>query len=130
LESLRSEFSLPSLESAHFAVLIAADTTTDPGAYAELLVKLARLGASWITCWGPGAERTPDVIYGDAFPREWHVTATWHPSDLGEAIETFLWASAPDDSTHDECRAGLVLSIGSVLEPEELREAVIAELSA
>jgi hypothetical protein len=131
LETLRSEIALPELESPHFTVFVAADATADAEGFAELLVKLANLGASWITCWGPGADRAPDIVYGEAFPTGWHVTTTWHALDqLDEALETFLWASAPDESTDGECHAGLVLSVGTVLEPEELKRALLAELAA
>jgi hypothetical protein len=130
VESLRFEIVLPALESSHFSVLLAADATVDPEGFDRLLAGLARLGASWITCCGPGANRAPDVVYGRGFPRQWHVTTTWHSFEaLGGAIQSFLWASVPDDSTHDTCQAGLVVSVGSAVDPDELREAVLAELA-
>ena len=130
LESVGTRLAPTPLLGDHFSVLLVADAVVDLDGYGRLLALLGERGASWFACWGPGAARAPEIVYSREFQSSWHITCTWWERDLSEAIQAFLWSSAPDESTHDECRSGLVLSVGELVEPGELRSLVLEELSA
>jgi len=110
------------LNSKRFVCLLAWDTTDissdDVGAFVATLLEQ---GAVYFCCWGPGCERTHDIIDEEIHSKgidennESVIMTTWHDNEeLTEAIEFSLLSAIPDEDYSLGCNAALAISIGSL----------------
>lgn len=117
--------------SPRFACLLLWDSTEAAADEITGLIHWClRAGASYVMCWGPGCERVDalvDEILCDPskeFSTAGHVMTTSHADQpISEAIWFLLRLSWPDDTSFEDTRASLAITVGHRAWADEVDEA-------
>ncbi len=118
-----------SLESKHFACLIAWDSeTASDKEISDLLRQIIESGAAYICSWGKGCENVHDIA--DWIDVEMNdssdnvIMTTWHSKEsLSGAIWFLLNSTWPDTYAEKSLRATVAIGIGNSNYAKEMRDA-------
>ena len=125
LEDLPSQLAFP---YARFVLLLAHDANAKAVRLEPVLEQLLDLGCVYLCTWGPGCERTHDLMdetvlgleLGGASQRT--IMTTWHSTEsLAEATEFALLSAYPEEGCADGCDATVLAVVGNEEWLEEVR---------
>jgi hypothetical protein len=108
---------LPSLftvSSKRFVALLVADTTqTSVAILSRFAESLLASGCVYFCAWGPGCERTHDIMDECSLDIDPVIMTTWHADEsLDEALYFFLRNTWPDEG-YSEDGSAVAITVGS-----------------
>ena len=115
--------------SPHFVLLLAADTRAATGPdLVDVASTFVRLGASYVCCWGPGAERLESCFDEAGFLLDPEpsdsgdvlMTTSHENESLEEAAWFAAWSTYPTARYLDSTKALLAVAIGRTDWSEQL----------
>jgi hypothetical protein len=119
------------LPSRRFVCLVAWDSSgADERSIQRLAQTLVASGVAYVCAWGAGCSHFHDVVdlelmRVDPESAKPHVMTSWHDDEsIEDALWFFLVCAVPDDELLDDCRSGLVLTIGQPAFAALAREAL------